>query len=172
MQAADLLHRRGYAGRFRVLLVGSGDNEDQLRDQCQRLDLQDVVSFAGVVGSDEVPQQLAAADVFVLPSYNEGMSVALLEALAAALPAVVTETGGTAELIRDNGMIVPWADPVALADALERFLLESELCREMGKRSLEIAKGFSWKATARAYLDLSYNCLPDSAKDRVVMLQR
>lgn len=161
LQAVDLLNRRGFFGRFRILLVGGGDSEEQLRHQCARLNLQDVVTFAGVVARDDMPQRYAEADVFVLPSYNEGMSVALLEALASGLPAVVTETGGTAELVKDNGFIVPWADPVALADALEEFLRKPRLCREMGQKSYQVAENFSWKATAQAYLDLSHSCLVD-----------
>jgi phosphatidylinositol alpha-1,6-mannosyltransferase len=161
LQAADLLNRRGFSGKFRILLVGGGDNEEQLRHTCERLNLQDVVTFVGVVPRDDMPQRYAAADVFVLPSYNEGMSVALLEALASGLPAVVTETGGTAELVKDNGFIVPWADPVALADALEMFLREPRICRDMGQRSYLVVKDFSWEATARAYLDLSHDCLRD-----------
>jgi phosphatidylinositol alpha-1,6-mannosyltransferase len=167
LQAADLLNRRGSSGRFRILLVGGGDNEEQLRHICERLNLQDVVTFAGVVPRDEMPQRYAEADVFVLPSYNEGMSVALLEALASGLPAVVTETGGTAELVKDNGFIVPWADPVALADALEEFLRKPRLCREMGQKSSQVAENFSWKATAQAYLDLSHSCLVDHLKAAV-----
>jgi glycosyltransferase involved in cell wall biosynthesis len=106
-----------------------------------------------------MPQYYAAADVFVLIFYNEGMSVALLEALASGLPVVVTETGGTTELVEDNGFIVPWADPVALAEVLERFLCEPVLIKQMGQSSLEIAKQFSWKASAIAYIDLCQELL-------------
>lgn len=161
LEAADLLNRRGYSGQFRVLLVGSGDNEEPLREQSTRLGLQDRVAFAGVVARDEMPQQYAQADVFVLPSYNEGMSVALLEALASGLPVIVTETGGTSELVQDNGLLVPWAEPGALAEALKDFLREPDLCRQMGRRSQEIARSFSWQATAQAYLDLSSEILAD-----------
>lgn len=159
IQAAHLLRQRGHAGQFKVLLVGGGDNKEELETQCKRLGLQDLVTFAGVVSSEDMPSYYAGSDVFVLPSYNECMSMALLEALASALPVITTETGGTAELVKDNGWVVPWADPVALADTMERFLREPHLCREMGLRSLEIAQGFKWEATAGAYLDLSYRCL-------------
>ena len=163
LKAADLLNKRGYARRFRIMLVGTGDGEKQLRDQTKQLALQDAVTFAGLVSHDIMPQIYTEADVFVLPSYNEGMSVALLEALASGLPAIVTETGGTAELINGNGFIVPWADPISLADVMEKFLREPALCRRMGKRSQEISRGFSWKATAQAYLDLNSACLSDSS---------
>lgn len=159
LHAADLLNRRGYAGHFKIVLVGTGDNEAQLRDQCNRYALQNAVKFTGFVPREVMPRQYAEADVFVLPSYNEGMSVALLEALASGLPVVVTDTGGTTELVNNNGFIVPWNDPVLLADALERFLQTPDLCQQMGVRSYEIAKGFTWQATTQAYLDLSSRCI-------------
>lgn len=167
LQAAELLHRRGHTGYFKILLIGTGDNEAQLREQCSRLALHDTVQFTGFVTREAMPQYYADADVFVLPSFNEGMSVALLEALASGLPVVVTDTGGTAELVDGNGLIVPWADPVILADALERFLKEPHLCQQMGAASYKIAKGFNWQATTQAYLDLSSNYLSGSlAKTR------
>jgi phosphatidylinositol alpha-1,6-mannosyltransferase len=162
LQAAHLLIERGHAGHFKVLLVGTGDNESQLREQCNRFALQDTVQFAGFVDQEAMPRQYAKADLFVLPSYNEGMSVALLEALASGLPVVVTDTGGTSELVDGNGIIVPWANPVILADALERFLKEPDLCQQMGITSHAIAKGFSWQATTQAYLDLSSKYVLDS----------
>lgn len=166
LQAADLLNRRGYTRQFRIVLVGTGDNEQQLRDQCARLTLQNTVTFTGFMTREDMPRLYTEADVFVLPSYNEGMSIALLEALASGLPVVVTETGGTAELVKDNGFIVPWADPVTLADVLERFLRQPALCQQMGARSHAIAKGFSWQATVQAYLDLSSRCLSETSSDR------
>jgi glycosyltransferase involved in cell wall biosynthesis len=162
LQAADLLQNRGQRGNFKVVLVGTGDNEGQLRQQCNRLALLDTVQFAGFVDREAMPRYYAEADVFILPSYNEGMSIALLEALASGLPVVVTDTGGTAELVDNNGFIVPWADPVILADAMERFLKEPDLCQQMGAKSHAIAKAFTWQSTTQAYLELSSKCLSDS----------
>lgn len=159
LEAASELCRRGYRGRFRVQLIGDGDNRRQLQKQCAELGLQEVVVFAGVVPHAEMPQRYAESDVFVLPSYNEGMSVALLEAVAAGLPVVVTETGGTAELVEHNGLIVPWANPVALADALETFLRGPVMLRETSQRMREVQDQFTWGAYARAYLALSRNAV-------------
>jgi phosphatidylinositol alpha-1,6-mannosyltransferase len=166
LEAADLLNHRGYTGQFRIVLVGTGDNEQQLRDQCARLTLDNTVTFTGLMARGDMPRLYTEADVFVLPSYNEAMSLALLEALASGLPVVVTKTGGTAELVKDNGFIVPWANPVALADVLERFLRQPALCQQMGAQSHEIAQGFSWQATAQAYLDLSSQCLSETTSDQ------
>jgi glycosyltransferase involved in cell wall biosynthesis len=157
LEAATILVNRGYNGQFRLLLVGDGDNLERLQEQAIEQDLQYLVTFAGVIASEDMPAQYAAADVFTLPSYNEGMSVALLEALAAGLPVVVTETGGTAELVDGNGYVVPWADPVALADTMETFLREPNANHAMGQRSLQIAEQYRWGATAQAYLDLGHD---------------
>lgn len=166
LDAAAHLCERGYRGRFKIVLVGTGDNEDHLRAQVDRLGLHDLVEFAGVVPYADMPAQYARADVFVLPSYNEAMSMALLEALAAGLPAVVTETGGTSELINGNGIIVRWSDSIGLADALEQYLLEPQLCRTMGEQSRQIARNFSWSAAVEAYIRVSNSAMTATEHDQ------
>ena len=98
----------------------------------------------------------AAAHVFVLPSYNEGMSVATLEAMAAGLPVIITRTGGTAELVEEgvNGLTFDWADVNALVAHIKRFTLERALARSMGAASRQRAALFSWEAAAQTYLHL------------------
>jgi glycosyltransferase involved in cell wall biosynthesis len=118
------------------------------------LNVGDYVRFAGYVTRQEVIAAYASADIFALPSFNEGMSIALLEALASGLPVVVTDTGGTSELVRGNGLIVPWADAEGLADALAHLIDSPQLRDEMGRRSEEIAKGFSWKRVSRQYIEV------------------
>jgi sugar transferase (PEP-CTERM/EpsH1 system associated) len=78
---------------------------------------------------DDVPQVLAAMDVFVLSSLAEGMSNTILEAMATGLPIVATRVGGTPELVQDDvdGLLVPARNPPALAGALARYLGDPEL---------------------------------------------
>ena len=78
------------------------------------------VTFAGFVPREDMPAVYRKADIFVLPSAHEGMSIALLEAMASGLPVIVTDTGGTTELVNHgrNGEIVPWGDTRALSKAL------------------------------------------------------
>jgi glycosyltransferase involved in cell wall biosynthesis len=66
-------------------------------------------------------------------------------------------------LIQDNGFVVPWGEPVALADAMEGFLREPDVCQQMGQKSQEISRRFSWQVTAQAYLDLSSEVVTDSS---------
>jgi glycosyltransferase involved in cell wall biosynthesis len=167
LQAMSLLHQRGYAGRMRIVFVGTGDMESQLHELCQELDLQSHVVFAGFRDREQMPGYYREADLFVLPSYNEGMSVALLEAISAGLPVIVTNTGGTVELVHDNGLIVPWADPSALANAIETFLCDRQLCEVMGQRSRAIAQAFTWQAAANTYLDLFQQISQDNGSQRI-----
>jgi len=86
---------------------------------------------------------LRAFDVFSLPSLNEGISNTVLEAMATGLPVVATGVGGNVELVDDGhtGMLVPAADPHALAAALARYVGDSPLRAEHGARARAVATG-------------------------------
>ncbi len=140
----------------RVTLVGTGDAEPKLRDLAARLQIAQAVTFQGYVPREAMAQVYQAADIFVLPSQQEGMSIALLEAMASGLPVVVTQTGGTDELVTKglNGDIVPWADVPALTQAL-KTLVEDEATRvRMGAESRRRTIRFGWPALAARYLEL------------------
>jgi glycosyltransferase involved in cell wall biosynthesis len=78
---------------------------------------------------------MAAADVFVLPSLNEGLPLTVLEAMASGTPAIATAIGGTDEVISDGrtGLLVPPRDARALAHAIERLLHDPDLARQLGR---------------------------------------
>jgi glycosyltransferase involved in cell wall biosynthesis len=103
-----------------------------------------------------MPDYYANAHVFVLPSYNEGMSVATLEAMAAGLAVVVTRTGGTAELVEEgvSGFTFDWADVKTLVIHLHRLFTDRALTRRMGSESRARAERFSWDAAAERYLEI------------------
>ncbi|MGH7796366.1 MAG: glycosyltransferase, partial [Candidatus Binatia bacterium] len=82
-------------------LVGTGDAQAQYEDQARRMGIRDRVRFAGYVPREQINAYYNQAHVFVLPSFNEGMSLAALEAMAAGLPLVLTRTGGTEELVEE-----------------------------------------------------------------------
>ena len=137
-------------------LVGTGDAREANEAQAARLGLTDRVHFLGYVPREEIAHHYAAAHVFVLPSYNEGMSVALLEAMASGLPVVVTPTGGTMELVSSgiNGFIVNWNAVDQLARHLSKLALDRDLVRRMGQESRKRAHSYSWTVTAKCYLAL------------------
>jgi glycosyltransferase involved in cell wall biosynthesis len=137
-------------------LVGTGDAQSANAAQVQAAGLAAQVRFVGYVPRERIAESYAAGHVFVLPSYNEGMSVATLEALAAGLPVVVTRTGGTAELVEEgvNGLTFAWADVDRLTAHLHRLATDRALARRMGAASRARAAGFSWDAAAERYLEM------------------
>jgi phosphatidylinositol alpha-1,6-mannosyltransferase len=139
-----------------VEFVGTGDAAQAYRAEADRLGIADQVTFAGYVPRERIADHYAAADVFVLPSYNEGMSVATLEAMAAGLPLVVTRTGGTAELVQEgeNGLTFAWGDVETLAQHLAYLAANREVVRQMGAASRRRAEQMSWDAVAARYLEI------------------
>jgi glycosyltransferase involved in cell wall biosynthesis len=142
-------------------LVGTGDAQATCAALAQELDIAERVRFCGYVPREQIAERYANADVFVLPSFNEGMSVATLEAMAAGLPTVVTRTGGTAELVQDqvSGLIFDWSDVKTLASHIARLGQDRGLARRMGAAAHERATHFSWEATVQRYLDLFHELI-------------
>lgn len=119
-----------------LVLVGSGEQRDALIAQAERAGIREALHLVG--HRDDVEVCLAGFDCFVLPSLNEGMGRALIEAMAAGLPVIASRVGGIPALIEDgiNGVLVPAADSPALAGALRRILRDSEWARQMGAKAV------------------------------------
>lgn len=137
-------------------LIGTGDSQQDYEDQARRLGIEDRVRFVGYVSREEINTYYNSAHVFALPSYNEGMSLAALEAMAGGLPLVVTRTGGTAELVEDgvNGYSFSWADIDALTNYLRMFAKDRALARRMGASSRTRAATFAWGTIADRFLEM------------------
>ena len=118
-----------------ALIVGGGRRIDAVRQLAESLGLAGAVHFLGP--RHDVPDLLHAMDIFVLPSYSEGVSLALLEAMAAGLPVVATAVGGLPEVVTDgeNGLLIPPRDAEALAGSLERLLTDPAFARELGENA-------------------------------------
>ncbi len=118
-----------------VLLCGRPILEAELEAEAARLGVGDRVRFLGF--RDDVGALLDALDVFVLPSLSEGLSLSLIEAMAAGTPVVTTAVGGNPELVEDGvtGLLVPPRDPAALAAAVGRLLADRALGRRLADRA-------------------------------------
>jgi glycosyltransferase involved in cell wall biosynthesis len=139
-----------------LVIVGDGGarSELELAARCEPFDTR--VHFVGQVGRDGIGEYLQAADIFVLPSYGEGMPNALLEAMAAGLPCVATHVGGIPEAIQDgvNGILIPPKSAGAIAGALKKIFSAPDLSRDLGAAARRtIADKFSWPANAHAHLE-------------------
>lgn len=122
----------GHAARPRLLVIGDGPQRANLERRARDMALADRVRFVGFQSDPEA--WLAALDVFVLPSYgDEGVSQAAMQAMACALPVVVTDVGGMRDAVthEETGLMVPARDANALAAAIARVLDDPALARRL-----------------------------------------
>ncbi len=136
-----------------LCLVGDGPERAALERRARDHGIVGAVRFAGA--APDVAPWLAAADAFVLPSRVEGLSVALLEAMATALPVVATDVGGTREAAGGAAVLVRGGDPLALADGLGAVLAEPEKAQAIGEAARRrVLSRFGIQQVARRHLDL------------------
>jgi glycosyltransferase involved in cell wall biosynthesis len=138
--AADLVRQK--VPNVRFVIVGHGLLEAQLREHARRLHLDQTVLLTGYRA--DAPRIAAASDVFALSSIYEGLSIALIEALALGRPAVVTDAGGLPEIVRhgEEGLVVRRGEPHDLAAGLITLLLDPELRKRFGGRAAKRAASF------------------------------
>lgn len=137
-----------------LVIVGVGPLFDSLKERTGSLGISEHVRFLGA--RDDVPQLLAAADVFVNSSHYEGLSIAMLEAMAAGLPVVATNVGDAEVMLAaGGGLLVDAQNPDAFARVLEILLIDSEKMRSMGQVARECVER---NYTADAWLDKLLAC--------------
>lgn len=134
----------------RLTIVGDGPMLEELENAASDLD----VHFTGPMDHEDLKAIYPQHDVFVLPSLNEGMSNTVLEAMAAGLPLIVTDTGGTGELVDGNGFVVPKSDSDAIRASIVKFLDNRITLPTKGRRSRELAMGMAWDKIAGMYGDI------------------
>lgn len=127
--AVKSLHNRFNA---QWLVVGMGRGEAQVMQEAKDRGLGDVVQFLGI--RRDVPDLLAAFDVYVLPTLQEGFPNSVLEAMAAGCPVIVSDFPGNLEVVTDgvNGLVVPMRDSVALTRRIEALIADPELRARLG----------------------------------------
>lgn len=139
----------------RLWLAGEGPLRDALFRQVADLGLDGRVVLCGAF--DAVDELLAAADTFVLPSYEEGMSLALLEAMAAGVPVIASDIPANRELIEPdrNGLLVPTRDPNALGTAILRLWDGPAFAKSLAEAARErVEREFALPIRAKEHLDL------------------
>ncbi|NIM19919.1 MAG: glycosyltransferase [Candidatus Latescibacteria bacterium] len=134
---------------LRLLLVGSGSEEDRLKTLATQLNVDEKIMFAGEKAYTEIPNWLCASDVLVLPSRNEGHPNAVLEALACGVPVIASRVGGVPEIITspELGLLVDPDNPVQLARAIDQAL-----ARRWDPEKISGAVKRSWNSVAQDIL--------------------
>jgi glycosyltransferase involved in cell wall biosynthesis len=160
--------------RASLLILGRGPLEERLKSISKTLELGNRVRFVPPCDHSILGHYIAAGDVLCLPSIvtargdQEGRPTVLVEAAACGIPAVASDVGGVREWIDDgrNGLVVPQADPLALAHALAGLLRQPERIRRMGQEARKKALETSWSAVADRYAEFTFKVI-----DRVPLQQ-
>jgi colanic acid/amylovoran biosynthesis glycosyltransferase len=122
-----------------VTLIGDGEDRRALEDLAQRLGLSERVEFAGYLSQEQIKIRLQHSDLFVLPSFAEGVPVSLMEAMAAGVPVLATFVGGVVELVEPEktGLVVSPGDALALSNAIGRYLEDPQLRARLAAAAIE-----------------------------------
>ncbi len=114
---------------FKLVIIGSGPDEERLLAKVKNLGLEGVVTLVGPISHDGLLRYFRAGDVFILNTAYEGFSHTLLEAMASGLPVITTPVGGNSEIIKDgeNGILVSYNDIRGITDAVRRVLSDPVL---------------------------------------------
>ncbi len=129
---------------LRLWIVGGGERDgdlDKARRRIEELQLENRCKLIGIVQGQQKAELLEKAHIFVLPSYNEGLPFAIIEAMAAGLAIVATPVGGIPEVVQNgvNGLLIAPGNPKALADSLQRLAADTVLRGKMGQKNRHIA---------------------------------
>ena len=146
----------------KFLIVGEGPLKKHLTISIETANLLGNFKFLGNVKDDLLPSIYNCADVFVLPSIQEGQGIVLLEAQASGKPVVAFDVGGVVEAVRNNetGLIVKRGDSDALTDGLMKLLLDKPLREKMGANGRGfVTKNFTWDICAQKMLKVYQEAL-------------
>jgi glycosyltransferase involved in cell wall biosynthesis len=140
--------------RFRLALIGDGDQRATLRELCHSLELDGAVSFLGA--RNDVPRLMIAADGFAMSSLSEGLPMVLLEAMGAQVPCVATAVGGIPELFSGGaGVLVPPGDPARFAAALLELAADPDRRRRISENGFaKVAGTNNLERVVDQYLEL------------------
>ncbi|HEX7325592.1 MAG TPA: glycosyltransferase family 4 protein [Rhodanobacteraceae bacterium] len=162
LRAIPLVLRQCVSARF--LLVGeSGTQDEYLQQLADELGVASHVEWHCNVPHSEVPALLTRADVFVLPSREEALGMALLEAAIVGLPVVAARVGGIPEIVRgsEDGILVPSEDPHALAGAILWVVRHPDVAARMGDHLRQTVKArFTWRRAYQQYVQLALGRKP------------
>ena len=139
-----------------LTVIGAGPQEARLRELAEAPGLRGRVGFVGTATQEQLPALLQGLDVLAVPSLTtpgwvEQFGRVVVEAMAAGVPVVASDSGALPDVVGEAGLLVPEADPTALAEALLRVAREPGLWERLREAGLERAQECSWGQVARRY---------------------
>jgi glycosyltransferase involved in cell wall biosynthesis len=152
IDAVEILRKEGHKIRFTI--AGGGQLEQQLRESVSGRDLRDTVTITGRVDPENMPQLYRDSDIFISASVQEGMSNAMLEAMASGLPIITTRCEGVEELITDNGFLIEPASSAGIAKAIGKLADNRRVREQMSISARSRAGQFAWSDVAEQYIEI------------------
>lgn len=161
LEACSLLKERGVP--FRCVIVGDGNEKENLHEQCRTLQLEEEVEFAGPMNLDEVASLMGKATIMCLPcvqapdSNVDALPTVLLEALACGTPIISTKISGVPEIVTsgEDGLLVEPEDPGSLSREIERLLSSKQLQEKFAQKGrLKAAEKFDLHKNVRQLLQV------------------
>lgn len=147
LAAFAMLKKRLPSVSLKLLIVGKGTKEKQLKALTEELKISEHVHFTGWINVEDIPDYQRVMDVAICCSLMESFGVAVVEASATEKPVIVTRVGGLVEVVEENvtGLIVPPRNPEALAGAMERLIKDQTLRESLGKAGRKrVQKLYDW----------------------------
>lgn len=155
LRAAAMLRDR--IPELEVRIVGGGMEEPRLRSLWRELHLESIVKWVGDVTQRQLAAEYRQADIFCLPSVQEGFGIVFLEAMAAGKPIVAARSAAVPEVV-SHGRLVEPGNAEALADAIETLYFDAELRTSLGVQGLQTVQQFEMKRVSRAFYE-TVSCL-------------
>jgi len=147
----DVIRALPLLSDIKFKIVGSGPEEQSLKNLAKKEGVENRVEFVGHVDHAQLPALLHAADIFIRPSRSEGMGNAFVEAMAAGIPIIGTNVGGIPDFLKDGetGFVVEVNNPKSIAEAVERILQNPNETAVITHKARELSKQYDWGMLAQ-----------------------
>lgn len=152
-----------YNHKMKLLIGGKGEVES-IRKNIKDNNISDIVSYIGWVSGEKKIEVFNQSDIFILPSYYEGLPVSILEAMSYSMPIISTNIGGIPEIVKDgvNGYLIHPGNKEKLKQTIDILITNTGLQREMGKESQRMVRRFLPESVIRQLSDLYKSLLINS----------
>ena len=148
--------------KVKLTIVGSTAPDGQHLKLVKEYGLEDIVTFTGRISAEELVKHYSMSEISVVPSLYEGFGLPAAEAMSCKLPVIATRAGALPEVVGqdgDAGILVPPADPDALAAAIKRLLPDKHLQRKMGEAGRKrVERNLTWEQAAKKTLEVYEEC--------------
>jgi L-malate glycosyltransferase len=152
VEAVEILSKQGK--NVRLTISGGGGLLGELKNLVEQKKLTNIINLTGRIESEKIPDVYGAHDMFVSASMQEGMSNAMLEAMASGLPIITTRCEGVEELISDNGVVVEKDSADSLAEAIIKLAENRQQYKTMCAAARRKSGNFGWDKVAQGYIKL------------------